>query len=222
MCRPPPAASPTESLLCTRSGKVQVAERPGPEARSEGPPPQPSRQLGIGGRGAAPHLCPALGKALGFWRGNPQAQPGCEGREERKGKGASPRRSRAGWRGGQSQAGPGPHREQPDSSGSVSEVRTGLLPSGSSGRNPRPGVGLRTLQTRTSRDPGRPHRRALVLPSGFVARRSRKAGPGEGSRPAACAGTSGAWRPHPPPARKEGSRQRLVSTVYTLFQTTGF
>ncbi len=157
------------------------------QARRPGPKGHPRSLVGSWelGWGAAPHLCPALGKALGFWRGTPQAVPGCEGREEREGKGASRRRNRAGWRGGQSQAGPGPHREQPDGSGSVSEVRTGLLPSGSSGRNPRPGVGLRTLrtlQTRTSRDPGRPHRRALVLPSGFVARRPRKA--------AACAGPS--------------------------------
>lgn len=68
-------------------------------------------------------------------------------------------------------------------------------------------------------------RRARLAPGircAVIARPGRAA---RGSPPGVCvmrAGPSRALRPRPSRARKEEGRQRLVSTVYTLFQTTGF
>lgn len=119
--------------------------------------------------------------------------------------------------GGRSRLGPAWLKEQPHSP--AVSPKSGLGgPLGSFERNRRPGMSRQTLQTRTLPGSCRLHHRAPAAPV-FVARAAPGSPPGEC---ALRAGPPCALRPRPSRARKDEGRQRLVSTVYTLFQTTGF
>lgn len=186
--------------------------------------------MGSSELGAAPHLCPASGRpsASGGEPTKPdpyQAVGG--GRKERKRKGAgrseeersrlNKRKPKPGW--------PWPRTGSAGQPGSVSGVSTEVSPLGSSGRNreTRRGPPSRASGPRTYADLGRLYRRAPFLSPGL--RCALVGRPRDHPVRARCARERQALRaprPRPPRPRKEEGRQRLVSTVYTLFQTTGF